>query len=219
MKKTSLITIIILIFLWSCGKKEKEKPAVPDTVVTETTVKDTTIKPAETDTLKQAETPPQNPVPPEPAPQPAEDLSVMELWEKYREFREASKVALNNSEFQQALTNLKLAAKYASQLERDDLAAWQYNNIGYYSILEFKGRTNYDFRIHNLRTFTNQKERDAYLEETKKIFKENLKILTDAETYLEKAYEIDKKYDDQNRTDKIYSNLKYIDWVKNFLNN
>ncbi|MFP4546862.1 MAG: hypothetical protein ACLFQM_01935 [Fidelibacterota bacterium] len=146
-----------------------------------------------------------------------ETTATSQLWQKYRTFREESKKAFNNSEFQEAITNLKLAAKYAQQLGRDDLVAWQYNNIAYYSILEFKGLTNYDYRLHQLRTIDNPDKKEEYLEETKTIFRKNLKILTDAEEFLEKAYKIDENYNDQNRTDKIYSNLKFIDWVKNFI--
>ena len=99
------------------------------------------------------------------------------------------------------------------------MTAWQYNNIGYYSIQEFKGRTNYDFRLYKLRTLIKKEVKEKFQAETKVIFKKHLKILTDAQIYLEKAYKIDENYNEQNRTDKIYNNLKFIDWVENFLTN
>lgn len=229
MKKSILSTLLILLFIIGCSKEktrenkaEKVTPPektveVKEPVKAEKKHKSEENKPLAKLPVKDTVTTPPQKVTEEKKSK--EELTVQELWQKYREHREASKAAFNNSEFQQTIKNLKLAGQYAIQLQREDLAAWQYNNIGYYSILEFKGRTNYDFRTNQLRRITNEKEKQKYLEETKQLFNENMKILTDAQVYLEKAYKIDEKFDEQSRTDKIYSNLQFIDWVNNFLRN
>jgi hypothetical protein len=218
MKKVIIFTIFTLFLINYCNKKQQDQPVV----VKETTQNTVITSP---DTIKAEAAPPdtieQSPAEPAPA-QPEvkkteEELTTADLWDKYRKFREDSKTAFNNSEFQQAIANLKMSAKYAKQLGRNDLVAWQYNNIGYYSILEFKGLTNYDYRMHQLRTIKDDDERKKYSQKTKELFRKHIKILNDAQVYLEQAYEIDQNYKVSNRTEKIFSNLKFIDWIKNFV--
>ncbi len=218
MRKIITITLLAAVLCVQCEKpKEQSTPAPEKTTPDKITPQDTInrLKPQmEEDSIKKEKVPEDSVWT---AQEEIETTATSQLWQKYRKFREESKKAFNNSEFQEAITNLKLAAKYAQQLGRDDLVAWQYNNIAYYSILEFKGVTNYDYRLHQLRSIDDPEKKEKYLEETKTVFQKNLKILTDAEEFLEKAYKIDENYKDQNRTDKIYSNLKFIDWVKNFI--
>ncbi len=219
MRNISIIILLVAVLCFQC-QQQKDHPAPAKKEAAQT-------QPKQQDTTKQNEpTQKQDTITtrveqedPLPVSSKSEESATSKLWEKYRKFREDSKKAFNNSKFQEAITNLKLAAKYARQLDREDLVAWQYNNIAYYSILEFKGLTNYDYRLHQLRSIKDPDRKEKYIEETKDIFRKNLKILTDAEEFLEKAYKIDENYKDQNRTDKIYSNLKFIDWVKNFTKN
>lgn len=227
MNKQIIFILTVLIFIINCGKKQDKTNIASQKEKQEelSTPKQSPLKdiPEETKPVEpiqeKKEIPKQSQKIDKPEKISGKEYSVQELWANYRESREKSKIAFNNSEFHQAIIHLKQTAKYAGLLERDDLKAWQYNNIGYYSTLEFKGLTNYDFRLQKLRTFKKKEARDTYLAETKEIFQKNLKILTDAEIFLEEAYKIDKNYNDKNRTDKIYSNLKFIDWVKNFLEN
>ncbi len=224
MRKTNIIILIILIiFQNQCSQEQKSQPGKSNQSDTMTT-KPITPDSIPANTKKQPDTLIQEPPPKkqqeiisETASSKA-NISSADLWQKYQQYREESKTAFNNSEFQKAVQKLKQTAQYARQLNRDDLAAWQYNNIGYYSILEFKGETNYDYRMHQLRTIDREAKRRQFANETKELFREHLKLLTDAETYLEKAYELDKKYNNKSRTEKIYSNLQFIDWVKNYIN-
>ncbi|MBN2282040.1 MAG: hypothetical protein JXQ65_15765 [Candidatus Marinimicrobia bacterium] len=226
MKKCILLLLCIVTTLFFCSKKEQhlstqdgQPKAIWDT-----------IPPLSTDTLSTTSIP-------KPEPQDTQSSETSEvreikdtnarpgkmdfaiLWQKYREAREKSKEALSNSEFHQALDHLKAAAIYAEKLDRGDLAAWQYNNIGYYSIQEFKGVTNYDYRMHHLRSISDKNQKEQYLSETKKIFSKNINLLTTAESYLKNALKIDEHYHDQDRTEKINSNLNFIIWVNNFLTN
>ena len=229
MRKLLLLFFCLITMVYFCGKKQEEPKAIeqktgPNTI--EKLILKDTIKPVpqhekseEQKQIEQEQIATAKIKTNRETKKSAKEISTTQLWQKYKKSRESSKEAFNNSEFQQAIDNLITTANYAEKLDRNDLAAWQYNNIGYYSILEFKGKTNYDYRLHQLRSIKDKEETNTYRTETKKIFNDNIKILTDAEKHLKKALEIDANYTEKNRTEKINNNIKFIEWVKNFLKN
>jgi len=139
------------------------------------------------------------------------------LWKRYYAARSRSKEALTDNDFPLARQHLSTAAKYAKALNRRDIAAWQLNNMGYYAIQQFKQETNYQQRTKKIENMPPGYPKKVFILETKQIFKDHLNLLRKANTYLEEAYELDSQYNDDERTQKIYSNLKFVDWVFNFV--
>ncbi len=191
------LIVIFLFYLAACDSQADKKIQTADTTSIEpdSTVIDSSV----TDTV---------------------DISSLKeetLWERYYLARSHSKQALSENDYPLAREHLLAAAKYAKVLNRDDIAAWQLNNMGYYAIQQFKKETNYQQRIKNIETMPLGYPKKAYISETKQIFKDHLNLLKKANNYLEEAYELDSQYNDDERTNKIYSNLKFVDWVFNFL--
>jgi hypothetical protein len=150
--------------------------------------------------------------------QSAEPIPVSQLWTEFYAARDSAEAARDRRDIAAVTAALLRASRAALSLNRKDLAAWQLNNIGYYSIEEFKKRTDYTFRLNNIEKMRRGPEKVVYLKETKRIFRDNLYLLTEATKHLEEAYEMDKDMNDDERTQKIYSNLAFIDWVRNFAN-
>jgi len=144
--------------------------------------------------------------------------TVQQMWNDFYAAKDSVDSALSRSDFLMVRSFLKKAAFHALEVSRDDIAAWQLNNIGYYSIEEFKRKTDYNLRMRNIENMRRGPEKIVYIKKTKEIFKDHLLILLDATSFLEEAYELDKDFNDNDRTTKIYSNLTYIDWVRNFTN-
>jgi len=142
--------------------------------------------------------------------------TVEQMWQDFYTAKDSVNAALNRGDFAAVRDFLKQAAFHALEVSRPDIAAWQLNNIGYYSIVEFKQKTNYDHRMRTIENMRRGPEKIVYLKETKEIFREHLPTLLDAAGYLEEAYELDKDFNDADRSHKIYSNLAFIDWVRNF---
>ncbi len=148
--------------------------------------------------------------------QSAEPIPVSQLWAEFYAARDSAEATRDRRDIAAVTAALLKASHAALNLNRKDLAAWQLNNIGYYSIEEFKKRTDYTFRLSTIEKMRRGPEKVVYIKETKRIFKDNLYLLTDATKHLEEAYEMDKDMNDDDRTQKIYSNLAFIDWVRNF---
>jgi len=150
--------------------------------------------------------------------QPAEPIPVSQLWVDFYAARDSAEAARERGDIGIVTTVLLKAFHAAISLDRKDLAAWQLNNIGYYSIEEFKARTNYTSRLSTIENMRRGPQKDLYIKETKRIFRDNLDLLTEATKHLEEAYEMDKDLNEDERTQKIYSNLAFIDWVRNYAN-
>jgi hypothetical protein len=143
--------------------------------------------------------------------------SISELWNSYKKCKAEAEIDYENGDIEKMVKNFIASADAAIELSRDDLAAWQFNNLGHYSIEEFKKRTDYQNRVRTLAIMKNQIERDAYYNETKQIFRQNYHLLKDSEPYLKKARRLDRKYKRSGRTEAIRNNLSFIQWVKEFL--
>jgi len=145
------------------------------------------------------------------------DLSISELWKGYRESKDSLKIAQKDDNFQKMIIYVKRAAEYAILLKRDDIAAWQLNNIGYFSIEEFKRRTNYSERMNNLNTMASGEDKRKYYSSTKNMLQEEFPVLEDAIEYLSTARGIDQKLNDPSRTKIIQNNLDFIIEIQKFI--
>jgi len=144
-------------------------------------------------------------------------LSDSTLWENYYKVRDKSKQAMQENNYNQATNLLLRAAHYTQSLNRNDIAAWQYNNAGYCRIQLFIKKTDYNTRIDKINNLPNEYAGKEYIQQTKDIFAQNLEIIKQARLYLEKAYELDQHYSASQRTQKIYNNLKFADRICNYI--
>ncbi len=202
-KKNMLLGLFLTLFILTCGEKESANKGKEKATEQITSTDSMNIPNKEEEKInKQFEQKPK---------------SVDELWIDFRAEKASAEKAKEAGDIEEVTVSLLLAARYANELNRPGIAAWQLNNIGYYSIVEFKKRTDYDARMAKIEFIRHREEKIRYIKETKKVFKENIELLTNANNYLEDAYELDSNLNDANRTQKIYSNLKFIDWVRNFI--
>jgi hypothetical protein len=142
-------------------------------------------------------------------------LSTSELWDAYRKTKAELENAQKSNQFDKIIELLKKTIQYAKELDRLDIAAWQMNNIGYYSIEEFKWRTSYDTRFNKLNQMQSGDEKMTYLLETKKKFASEYFLLKNALPYLQEAEMIDKNMNDEKRIKIINSNILFIQNIKN----
>jgi len=146
-----------------------------------------------------------------------EGKSEADLWRGYQDARATFQRARADGDFEKSIGALLDAARFASALNRPDIEAWQYNNIGYYSILEFKERTDYDARMTGMQAMKPGAEKTAYTEETRSVFRRSFPVLERGMDALEKAEGIHAEPDDAKRQETIESNLRFIQWVRDFL--
>ncbi len=222
MKKISYILLIFVLF--SCQNEEKidKKPieiakttdSISKPKVDSTSVQDTTSQTKELENkteeniLTKSDTKSKYKVD-----------SISELWNRYKSSKMAAEKFIAKNNLDSIIYYLNRAADASYKLSREDIATWQLNNIGYYSINVFKKLTNYDLRMQKLVTFKNLKKKALYVDETKKVFRENYHILSEAEHYLFKAQLLDNELEPSERTKIIESNLEFINWIGNYISN
>ena len=143
--------------------------------------------------------------------------SISDLWNTYKTSKAEAIKNFELGNLSLMIKNYETAANAAIDLSRNDLASWQLNNIGHFSIEEFSKETDYQNRLRTLAITGDQIKKEAYFRETKQIFRQNYQILLSAETYLLKASQLDKNYKYSERTKAINSNLKFINWIRKFL--
>jgi len=185
----------ISLFWIMCSKSDSAK--IPDSVKNDIDTVKSIQTPAQEDTI-------------------IDNRTTQQMWNDFYAAKNSADSALIKENYTVVKDYLKKAAFHAMEVSRDDIAAWQLNNIGYYSIEEFKQRTDYINRMRTIENMRQGPQKTTYIKETKEIFKKHLPILLNATSFLEEAYDLDKDFDDNDRTEKIYSNLAYIDWVRNF---
>ena len=106
------------------------------------------------------------------------------------------------------------AARLTEKLGRPDIQSWQLNNIGYYSIEEFKDRVDYDQRIDKINKISNHKEREKYYQELVNDCKQELSLLKINKKYLQEAKVIAKELKDNEKLGIIRNNLNFIDEIE-----
>jgi hypothetical protein len=145
--------------------------------------------------------------------------SISELWQEYKNAKKMAAKFIEKNNLDSIIHYFNIAADASYELNRNDIATWQLNNIGYYSINKFKDITDYDTRMQKLSTMKNLRKKALYLKETKQVFRDNFNILATAQIYLYKAQLLDNELDPSDRTEKIERNLKFITWIENFIFN
>jgi hypothetical protein len=210
------------------GKKEAVKDSMPE-VKEKKEVEKVEAEPvvAMTETATEAEAIPVEPekeivpeqpeIKPEPKKEPEKtsDLTTTELWDAYRSAKSELEAAQEQNQFEKIIESLFKTTRYAKELKRNDIAAWQLNNIGYYSIEEFKARTEYDTRMNRLNNMPAGDEKRKYYLETKEKINAEYQILQRALPYLQEAETIDKELEDEKRTKIIKNNILFITHISN----
>ncbi|HPG37995.1 MAG TPA: hypothetical protein PLP19_06675 [bacterium] len=145
--------------------------------------------------------------------------STDELWNEYEQLKKDITFNKDNWNYPELVKSLNKTAEIAQKLQRPEIAAWQFNNIGYYSIQEFKNRTDYTNRMEDIRVMPSGAERDQYIQETRDVLRSEIELLNNAEQSLYDAIELDNQQPDKNRQDIINNNLGFISTVKSFIQN
>ncbi|MBN2541622.1 hypothetical protein JXI42_02045 [bacterium] len=199
--KKYIFILLALLLVFSCGKKEGDKKEGEDVTKTEEQRTDTAVAGESEVEAMEKEVQPQN-------------KSESGLWEAYNKAKAASQKAIEAGNYKVIKRALNDAAKYAHELKRPIIEAWQYNNIAYYCIEEFKERTKYDFRMKQLGGMKPGPDRDRYNKETEKLFSDNFHFLNEATDYLKKAQFAAGTLLTKELKNKIRSNTSFIDQIK-----
>ncbi len=211
-----ILAVVLLTVIVGCSNDTKEKPqneAIPEKKVLEKAdsvknlaeeVKQETLK--NSNILKKVE-----------EPKGIKVKSISDLWKIYKSEKIVGQELLNKNDLEKGISHLDRAGKAAIELGRYDIAAWQYNNIGHYSIQEFQRVTEYDKRMRTLATISSQEEKKKYSWETKLKFEENILILETAEKYLQEALLLDDELEESERTEAIKRNLDFVNWIKAYV--
>lgn len=213
-----LLCILAIMFFVSCGTDKDKEPVKKDTTAVDTIQKEDSLK----FTVKSNEETPDstgnadNPPKKSPLLKDQNDKSISELWSIYKKAKNKVSRALDSNDIKAIVTNLALAGESAEQLGRMDIASWQFNNIGHYSIVEFKRRTEYDHRLQKLATMQSGNKKSGYLKATKELFSNEYPLLKNAMEYLVRAQIIDDFLEPSRRTEVIQRNIDYIEWIKEF---
>lgn len=220
-----LLILFLTSIIYSCGgKKEPEQPDNPTRLdSSESKIKDSVsvIAEIQLDTIEAAEI--NKPVPEKPIKEKhtkseSKNIkSISGLWNTYKLAKEEANKAIEKGDIDKIIMHLNIAGESAIELGRDDIAAWQFNNIGHYSIEEFKKRTGYDDRIRAMATMPSGKDKSDYIKKTKDFFRQEISLLDQAESSLNRAQIIDDELEKSRRTEVIERNLDFINWVKEFL--
>ena len=231
MLHTKTITVILLtVILVSCGDKKNPESALDQKSTTEKSAAEAdssksnvpeVIREKEPQSTQSESEPKQEETKPEAKkivkPAQSNIKSISELWSIYKKAKAEASKAIENGNIDKIVEQLKIAGESAIQLGRDDIAAWQFNNIGHYSIEEFKKRTGYDDRIRAMATMPSGKEKSDFIMETKKLLNSEIDLLDQAKKNLERAQIIDDELEKSRRTETIERNLDFINWVMDFL--
>jgi hypothetical protein len=203
-----------MVLLVSCGSDTEQTQKRVDTKIEEIAQKIDSVEvamdsvEAQIDTVATAQT--------SPVLKEQSRKSISELWNIYKKAKSDANKALDSNDIETVVNNLALAGESAEQLGRMDIAAWQFNNIGHYSITEFKQRTSYDQRLQKMATMKAGNAKAGHQQATKDMFLKEFPLLEISAEYLVRAQIIDDFLEPSRRTDAIQSNLDYIEWIKNF---
>jgi hypothetical protein len=153
----------------------------------------------------------------EPAASALTNLSISDLWAEYKKARQNAYRLSEIGELSGVVEDLLVAGECAELLKRPDIASWQYNNAGKYTINIFRKTTEYDTRMNQINRMRAGDAKKQYVSESKKVMNDHLNIINQGMTHLEKAKRLDAIQNDKKRLEKIESNMQFISEVKRFL--
>jgi len=228
--KNLIILPIFILLIMGCQKGNKdygednsirdEKTEKKVQNVDTVKIKDKTMTDIKSEPAKELKNAKQKPVEKLPKIKPTEFSSLMskaELWDAYNSARAEVNWYKENWDFKGLVNALNRTAKIAQKLERPDIASWQFNNIGYYAIVEFKNRTDYTSRMKDIEVMPYGKEKVQYINETKENLRSEMDLLTNAMESLYDAIELDNQAPDMERQKIINSNINFINSIKEFV--
>lgn len=143
--------------------------------------------------------------------------SISELWNIYKSTKVQADSTYKKDDLEGVVKYCEESASAAMELNRGDLASEQLNKIGSFSVDRFSKNTDYYYRIQSLAVIEDPTKREEYHKATKQVFRQNYKLLLDAEPYLLKAHKLDRDYKYSSRTESINKNLEFIRYVRKFL--
>jgi len=222
-KKVSLAVILVVLVLSGCSKKKKENLQSETDKVVKKINSSTQLASQQIDKIKEQSEKQMDIIKNASKKKLSEwgkstKLTKEELWERYNKTKEAINIAKSQKKYKELVELLKKEAKTSEELGRRDIQAWQLNNVGYYSIEEFKKKTGYDERMRQLASMKDPKKRKEYYQETTKILKKYKKILDDSHPYLIKAKKLDEVFPDKKRKRIIANNLSFVNDIKKMIN-
>ena len=151
-------------------------------------------------------------------------ISVGDAFKKFQTLHDLREIVSAAHDYRQAVRYTVQMLELTITMERKDIQAWQLNNMGWYIISEFKLATKYTASIEQLKLLApaDKKIAVAALQER---CRAQLSSLLLAKTYLTDAWELNQslyptavnKKDLKEQTRAIESNLRFIDWVTNFV--
>lgn len=220
--------IVLFLFLYSCGNdkipnmdstNDKKDLSIKKSPIVNNVVKDTlnlsdTLSAGDSSSITQEIGKDEKFNEHEP-----EIKSITELWEDYKFTKDKIAEFVSENDLDSIRFYLNLSSDIAYELGRVDLAILQLNNIGNFSISEFKNRTDYDKRIHKLVTFYDMEQKTIYANETITIFKRHFRILNRSKQYITKAKILDSEFEPSERTKNIVENAEFIEWIRDYISN
>lgn len=212
--KYTLFVLTIILVMAGCSPKKETKKSIE---------KEDTQKSGEQQKPNEPETAPEIAAPvkeEEPQEMPKREETVIsdpELWKGYNTAKQKLREAKETGDILQIKKHLLDAAFYAKKLNRIGIEAWQYNNIGFYSIEEFKKRTNYDSKMYELSSMKPGPNKESFHNALKEELHKEFDLIKDAEKYLLISKKLDTKHADESRTGMIESNLSFIHFAKEFI--
>lgn len=216
-----ILMIVVIIISISCEKKDSQpdKIAVPEDTVIESDTLDGGEE--EADVLKKESA--EESIITEQADsreEPGKTSSTRteaDIWNDYNQARENLQTAKTEENFTEIKKYLLLTAGFARELNRDDIEAWQYNNIGFYGIEEFKKKVDYQERIAALETMKPGTEKAEFYRSIVTDFRQESDFLSEIKTYLETARKIDGQLPVSERTEMIANNVGFIEDIQAML--
>ena len=223
MKKTGVYLLLLLVFL-ACQKNKQQaenqeifqssqqesETTEPQKLESTTDITDTSTEIEDQSQVEELTPFDQND---------AADLSTSgDLWDAYNQVRNNINIYKDNWDYDNLIKSLDEAAQIAIKLNRPDIAAWQYNNMGYYSILEFKKRTDYASRMNDLQIMPYSEEKKQYIQETRDKLRDEFFLLESARENLYDAMEMNSQSPDKEREKIIDSNVNFINTVSEYIN-
>jgi len=144
----------------------------------------------------------------------AASWTVYEDYTAYKAVKEAASKASDEGNTTVSVAKYKEAAALAAKSATKEIQAWQLNSAAYELIKAFKKTTDYSAKIEQLSGMTASKEKFATQKEIAANLEANIAPLTEAKAILEEAKALE---GGEGPAEKIASNLDFISWVNQFL--
>jgi hypothetical protein len=144
----------------------------------------------------------------------AASWTVYEDYTAYKAVKEEASKASDEGNTSVSVAKYKEAATLAAKSATKEIQAWQLNSAAYELIKAFKKNTDYSAKIEQLSGMAPSKEKFATQKDIAVILESNMGLLDEAKGILEEAKALE---GGEGPAEKITSNLDFISWVNQFL--